>query len=65
MFDAYADGSFFTAMRQGEEQQQAYQGKGLAAEEYAVMVIVAQHLEDLTRKAQGMAKAKHDEKVAA
>jgi DNA topoisomerase-1 len=65
MFDAYADGSLFAAMRRGMEQQQAYQGKGLAAEEYAVMVIIAQHLEDLTKKAEGMAKAKHDEKAAA
>jgi DNA topoisomerase-1 len=65
MFDAYADGSLFTVMRQGAEQQQAYEGKGLAAEEYAVMVIVAKHLESLTMRAEGMAKAKHDEKARA
>src|SRR5207302_6505093 len=34
MFDAYADGSLFTAMRHGAEQQEAYKGKGLAPEEY-------------------------------
>ena len=38
-------------MRAGEEQQEAYGGKGLDADEYAVMVIVAKHLEQLTMKA--------------
>jgi len=65
MFDAYAYGSLFTATRQGAEQELAYNGKGLAAEEYAVMVIIAEYLENLTRKADGMAKAKHDEKARA
>ena len=48
---AYADGSLFPAMEQGEEQNAAYQGLGLSPEEYAVMVIVARYQERLARAA--------------
>ena len=45
IMDAYADGSLFAVMRQGEEQQEAYRGRGLRPEEYSVMVLIAKHLE--------------------
>ena len=47
MLEAYSDGLLFDAIRHGAEQAQAYKGKGLTPEEYAVMVIIA---EDLTHK---------------
>ena len=47
MFEAYSDGSLFETMRQGAEQEKAYNGDGLRAEEYAVMVIIAKSLEEL------------------
>jgi DNA topoisomerase I len=51
IFDAFSDRSLFTALSHGAEQEQAYNGKGLLAEEYAVMVIVAQYLENLAKAA--------------
>lgn len=51
VLDAYADGSLFPTMLQGEQQHAAYAGKGLRPEEYAVMVIVAQYQENLARAA--------------
>jgi DNA topoisomerase I len=49
--DAYADGSLFSAMRRGEQQQTAYNGLGLRPDEYCVMVVVAGHQEKLARQA--------------
>ena len=51
MFEAYEDGSLFETMRAGVEQEQAYHGKGLRAEEYAVMVIIAKAMEKLAKAA--------------
>ena len=38
-------------MAQGREQQAAYEGRGLRAEEYSVMVIIAKHQERLAKAA--------------
>ena len=43
ILDAYADGSIFTRMEQGEQQNTAYAGLGLRPEEYCVMVLIADH----------------------
>jgi DNA topoisomerase I len=51
IFDAYANGSLFETMAQGREQQAAYEGRGLRAEEYSVMVIIAKHQERLAKAA--------------
>jgi DNA topoisomerase I len=51
IFDAYSDGSLFETMTQGREQQAAYEGRGLRAEEYSVMVIIAKHQERLAKAA--------------
>jgi DNA topoisomerase I len=51
ILDAYSDGSLFSAMRQGEQQQTAYNGLGLRPEEYGAMVVVAEHQERLARQA--------------
>jgi DNA topoisomerase-1 len=50
ILDAYADGSLFPAMAQGDQQQTAYEGLGLRAEEYCVMVVVAAYQEKLARE---------------
>ncbi len=47
ILEAYGDGSLFTTLEQGAEQQAAYSGLGLTPEEYAVMVIVARYQESL------------------
>jgi DNA topoisomerase-1 len=49
ILDAYMDGSLFPVLQQGEQQDSAYSGLGLRAEEYAVMVITAKHQEKLAR----------------
>jgi DNA topoisomerase-1 len=49
--DAFSDGSLFSAMQQGEEQHQAYNGLGLRPEEYCVLVVVAAHQERLAKQA--------------
>ena len=49
--EAFSDGSLFSAMQQGEQQQTAYNGLGLRAEEYCVLVVVAAHQEKLALKA--------------
>jgi len=49
--DAFSDGSLFSAMQQGEQQQTAYNGLGLRPEEYCVLVVVAAHQEKLARGA--------------
>lgn len=46
ILEAYSDGSLFPVMRQGIEEEQAYQGRGLSAEEYSVMVLVTKYLEN-------------------
>ncbi len=51
VFDAFSDRSLFDVMQQGREQQEAYQGKGLRAEEYSVMVIIAKHQERMAKAA--------------
>ncbi len=51
IFDAYADRSLFEVMQQGREQQAAYEGKGLRAEEYSVMVVIAKRQEMAARAA--------------
>jgi DNA topoisomerase I len=47
ILEAYSDGSLFTTLQRGIEQNAAYSGLGLSPEEYAVMVIVAGYQEDL------------------
>jgi DNA topoisomerase-1 len=49
ILDAYADGSLFPTMREGEQQESAYSGLGLRTEEYCVMVIIAAHQEKLAK----------------
>ena len=49
IYEAYSDGSLFTTLQQGVEQDAAYSGLGLSPEEYAVMVIVARYQEKLAR----------------
>jgi hypothetical protein len=49
VIDAYADGSLFPAMEQGEQQHAAYAGLGLRPEEYSTMVIVANYQERQAR----------------
>lgn len=51
VLEAYTDGSLFGVMQQGVEQHQAYDGKGLEPEEYAVMVLMAKHLEQTAKVA--------------
>jgi DNA topoisomerase-1 len=51
ILQAFEGGLLFEAMRQGAEQEQTYNGKGLRAEEYAVLVILAKHAENLIAKA--------------
>jgi DNA topoisomerase-1 len=48
---AYADGSLFSTMEAGEQQQAAYGGLGLRPEEYSVMVIIAAHQERIAEGA--------------
>lgn len=45
ILDAYADGSLFQVMKQGQKQEAAYNGRGLRPEEYSVMVLITRHLE--------------------
>ena len=49
ILEAYADGSLFPTMREGERQESAYSGLGLRTEEYCVMVIIAAHQEKLAK----------------
>lgn len=58
IFDAYSDNSLFEVMREGIEQQRAYGGRGLQAEEYSVMVVIAKHLEKRTSAIHGGAVRK-------
>ena len=51
MIEAYADGSLFPVMKEGEQQHAAYAGLGLRPEEYSTMVIVADYQERLARSA--------------
>lgn len=51
VFDAFTDGSLFEVMQQGREQQEAYGGRGLRAEEYSVMVIIAKQQEKAAQAA--------------
>jgi DNA topoisomerase-1 len=61
VIDAYADGSLFPVMKQGEQQQTAYAGLGLRPEEYSTMVIVADYQERLARAT----RERHSEGAAA
>jgi DNA topoisomerase-1 len=47
ILEAYSDGSLFSTLEAGAGQNAAYDGLGLTAEEYAVMVIVARYQERL------------------
>src|SRR5581483_5317028 len=49
--DAYADGTLFPAMQQGEQQNAAYAGLGLRPEEYSVMVLIAEYQQKLAKAA--------------
>lgn len=49
IIDAYADGSLFHTIHQGEEQNNAHSGLGLSPEEYCVMVTIASYQENLAR----------------
>jgi DNA topoisomerase-1 len=51
ILEAYADGSLFPVLKQGEQQEAAYAGLGLRREEYCMMVIIAEHQEKLARRA--------------
>ena len=51
VFDAYGDRSLFETMAQGREEHEAYQGRGLRPEEYAVMVIIAKAQEKALKAA--------------
>jgi DNA topoisomerase-1 len=51
ILDAYADGSLFPVLQQGEQQNVAYAGLALRPEEYCMMVIIAEHQERLARTA--------------
>ena len=55
IFDAYSDGSLFGTMQQGQQQESAYAGLGLSAEEYCVMVTIASHQEKLAAGARAKA----------
>jgi DNA topoisomerase I len=45
IINGYSDRTLFDVMRQGIEQQQAYNGRGLRPEEYSVMVLITKYLE--------------------
>jgi DNA topoisomerase I len=55
ILDAYANGTLFPVLEQGEQQHMAYSGLGLRPEEYAVMVIIANYQEKLVRAANAKA----------
>lgn len=55
ILDAYSNGSLFSTIAQGEQEESAYKGLGLRAEEYCVMVIVAAYQEKLARGARAKA----------
>ncbi len=57
--EAYSDGSLFSTMKAGEQQQAAYGGLGLRPEEYCVMVIVAADQERLAREARATSVGSH------
>jgi DNA topoisomerase-1 len=49
VFDAYASGFLFRAMREGEIQDGQYAGLGLRPEEYSIMVIIAEYQQKLAK----------------
>jgi hypothetical protein len=49
--ESYMTGSLWPTLEQGEQQQAAYAGLGLAAEEYCIMVTVSAHQEKLAKGA--------------
>jgi DNA topoisomerase-1 len=51
VIEAYSSGSLFPAMQQGSEEEAAYDGQGLARDEYCVMVLIAQYMENLASQA--------------
>jgi DNA topoisomerase I len=51
ILESYSDGSLFPAMEQGELQSSAYGGLGLRAEEYSVMVLIAEYQQKLAKAA--------------
>ena len=56
---AYADGSLFSTMVAGEQQQADYGGLGLRPEEYCVMVIIAADQERLARETRANVAGSH------
>ncbi len=56
--EAYAQGSLFPVMREGLEQEQAYNGHGLLPEEYAVLTTVADYQEKQVRQARGVMRGR-------
>ncbi len=51
ILEAYADGTLFPTMAQGEEQNAVYAGLGLRPEEYSVMVLIAEYQSKLAKAA--------------
>lgn len=49
--ESYLAGSLFSTMEQGVQQENAYAGLGLSAEEYCMMVTIAAYQETLAREA--------------
>ena len=56
--EAYVDGSLSSAMEQGRQQAVDYEGRGLRAEEYCVMVTVAAYQEKLAKASRRKAGAR-------
>jgi DNA topoisomerase-1 len=59
MLEAYSDGTLFSTMEAGEQQQAAYGGLGLKPEEYCVMVIIAADQERLAGEARAKGIGSH------
>jgi DNA topoisomerase-1 len=55
VIEAYSDGQLFPAVERGREQQQTYNGKGMPAEEYTVLVLLAGYQEQQARQARAIA----------
>jgi DNA topoisomerase-1 len=51
IIDAWADGSLFPVMEQGEQEDATYAGLGLRPEEYSVMVLIAKYQQELAKAA--------------
>ena len=56
--EAYSQGSLLDAIERGVEQEQAYSGRGLRAEEYGVMVLIAGYLETMAKETNRVVRTK-------